>query len=221
MEKRTLLIFSAIFVGFMGVMLYISNQNKTDLSGYDFNKIIEVEEGDIAEHIYGEHDHEKAILIEYGDFQCPSCGTMNSVVKKIVDDFKGDLTFVFRNFPLDGHQNALSAAAAAEAAGLQGKYWEMNNLLFEKQSDWSTADITQRNEKYTSYAEDLGLDIEQFKSDMKSAAVSKKIKFDRAIAKEIKATGTPTFVLNGESISSDIWGDEEKFREAIKKAIEK
>lgn len=221
-ENRIVIIAIALFIGFVGFMMFVSNQNKIDFSKYDLAKIIPSDKntGEIAEHIYeGEKSNQKAVLVEYGDLQCPSCATMSSKIDALAKEYKGKLTVIFRNFPLDGHPNALSAAAAAESAGLQGKYFEMQKLLFEKQNEWGPSSIQERGNFYEKYAKDLGLDVEKFKNDMKSETVAKKIRFDKLAGKEANATGTPTFILNGKNIGSDIWGDDAKFREEIEKLI--
>lgn len=222
MEKKTLIIFAAIFVGFMGLMLYFSNQNKIDLNKYDLNKIISADKntGEIKEHIFqNETKNQKAVLIEYGDYQCPSCATMSTKIKALAEEYKGKMTVIFRNFPLEGHPNALSAAAAAEAAGLQGKYDQMHSLLFEKQSEWSPATISERGNFYEKYAKEIGLDLEKFKEDMKSDSINKKIRFDKLTGKELKVNATPTLILNGQKLDSNTYGDDSKFREAIENAI--
>ena len=107
-------------------------------------------------------------LVEFGDYECPACGAASAPVKQLLKDYKGKVTFYFRNFPLPQHRNALAAAEAAEAAGEQAKYWEMHDKLYEAQSDWSgLADPT---EVFVGYAKTLGLDETTFRQ----SATSKK-----------------------------------------------
>jgi protein-disulfide isomerase len=135
-------------------------------------------------------------LVEFSDFQCPACGTYYPVVTQTLKDFKDSLTFVYRNFPLtDFHPNAQMAAQAAEAAGVQGKYWEMHDLLFTKQSDWSTSGAVK--DVFAQYAESLGLNMDQFKKDIDSDAVKNKVAQDVNDGKALGITGTPTFFLDG------------------------
>src|SRR6185369_17631925 len=103
----------------------------------------------------------KVTLIEYGDFQCPACGTYYPMVKKINEEYGDKVLFVFRNFPLYTiHPNAGISAQAAEAAGLQGKYWEMYDLLFQKQDEWSSSNPAKAvEEHFNGYAQSLGLDL--------------------------------------------------------------
>lgn len=140
-------------------------------------------------------------LVEFSDFQCPACGVYHQMVKKIIDQFKGSMTFVYRNFPLtDLHPNAPLAAQAAEAAGLQGKYWEMHDLLFTKQSEWS-ASATARD-IFAEYAESLGLNVDQFKKDIDSDAVKNRIAADIADGNALGINATPTFFLNNRKLEN-------------------
>jgi len=130
-------------------------------------------------------------LVEYGDFQCPSCGEAYPIVKEILK-IKGDtLKFIFRNFPLyQIHTHALHAAYAAESAGKQNKFWEMHDKLLENQEYLGDKDLQQ-------YAKDLSLDINQFTKDMKSDEIAKKVEEDINGAIESGVNATPTFFVNG------------------------
>lgn len=136
------------------------------------------------------------ILVEYGDFECPHCKHAHQLMKRLLKE-KGDtLHFVFRNFPLrEVHPNAYPSAIAAEAASRQNKFWEMHDLIFENQSSLSTDFLM-------SLAKQIGLDIRQFKSDMKSEAIRKKIDMDFESGIRSGVNGTPTFFLNGAYIST-------------------
>ena len=212
-ENRMPIIVLVIILMFFGFVFWQSNANKINLAGVDKNKIISStdQSGGIEEHVYaGTSKNSKVTLIEYGDFQCPSCATVSPKVNALAKKYGEKITFIYRNFPLSIHPNALSAAAAAEAAGLQGKYWEMHDLLYEKQTEWGSANATERTEFYKKYAKEVGVkDEEKFIEDMKSSNISKKIAFDKALGVDAKITGTPSFFLNGEEIKNDIWGDDE------------
>lgn len=139
-------------------------------------------------------------LIEYGDFQCPACGAYFPLVKQLVDQNPDTLRVVFRHFPLVNiHPNALPAARAAEAAGLQGKFWEMHDMLFEHQADWS--ELENAEDKFSQYAQDLGLDTDKFKIDMASGGVQDAINADVVSGNSAGVNSTPTFVLNGQAIT--------------------
>ena len=117
-------------------------------------------------------DSAKVVLVEFGDFQCPSCAAVHPIVKQIVSEQK-DVLFVFRNFPLPMHQNARKAAEAAEAALSQGKYWEMHSLIFENQGEWSNS--SDPTALFVSYAKKLGLEESIFAEALKNNAAAKKI----------------------------------------------
>ncbi len=130
-------------------------------------------------------------LVEYGDYQCPYCGAAYPVVKRLQKTLGKKLRFVFRNFPLtQSHPYALIAAEAAEAAALQGKFWEMHDLLFEQQA-FLDPDII------PSWAERIGLDLEKFGNDIKRDIVAKRITEDRRSGIRSGVNGTPTFFING------------------------
>ncbi|MDO4872025.1 MAG: DsbA family protein [bacterium] len=222
-EYKTPLIIGLVIVGFFGWMLYLSNQNKINLNGVDSSKLIAASEqsGNIEEHVYSASNaNAKTTLVMYGDYQCGSCSTISPRVKAISEKYGDKLNIVFRNYPISGHANALSAAAAAEAAGLQGKFWAMHDSLYSHQNEWATANAQARTDYYKKYAEEVGVsDINKFVEDMKSSAVSKKINFDKALGAADKITGTPSLFLNGEELKSDVWGNEEEFHKAIEKVI--
>ncbi len=142
------------------------------------------------DHIQG-NEKSGITLVEYGDFECPYCGEAYPIVKEI-QKIKGDvLRFVFRNFPLsEMHRHALRAAYAAEAAGKQGKFWEMHDLLFENQENLDDKDLRL-------YAEELSLDMNKFAKDMDSDDVAKKVQEDIMGGIQSGVNGTPTFFING------------------------
>jgi protein-disulfide isomerase len=127
-------------------------------------------------------------LVEYGDYQCPYCGAAYPVVKRLQKALGRKLRFVFRNFPLtQAHPDALIAALAAEAAALQGKFWEMHDLLYEQQASL-TADIIPR------WAEKIGLNLDIFGNHIKQGIVEKRIQADRQSGIRSGVNGTPTFL---------------------------
>jgi formate-nitrite transporter family protein len=130
-------------------------------------------------------------LVEYGDYQCSYCGAAYPVVKRLQKTLGKKLRFVFRNFPLtQAHPYALIAAEAAEAAALQGKFWEMHDLLFEQQTFLEPDMIP-------SWAKRIGLNLEKFEDDIKQGVVEKRIKEDRQSGIRSGVNGTPTFFING------------------------
>lgn len=211
MNTKSWVIFGAICVLLFGGLIYFSRQNKVsvDLNGVDINKAIAASDqnGNIADHTLGD-PNAKVVLIEYGDIQCPSCGGAHPGIKQITEDYGDKIGFIFRNFPLtSAHPNAFAAATAAEAAGLQGKYWEMHNILFEDQNTWSSLSAEQRTSKFIDYARQSGVtDQAKFESDLSAGSISTKIGFDQAVARQKEVSATPTFFLNGEKVDSDTSG---------------
>lgn len=221
MSKKSWIVFVVICVGLLGGLIFLSNQNKTDVSGVNSKEIQlgSAASGDIADQVYG-NKSSKVVLVEYGDFQCPGCGSLHPRVKTVMEEYKDKVAFVFRNFPLSSiHPNALSAAAAAEAAGLQGKYWEMHNKLFESQSAWSDLAADKRTDIFVSYAKSLGLNETTFREDLGSENVALKIRFDQALGKSQGANSTPTLFLNGELLSQEAYADEAALRKTFDEAL--
>ncbi len=208
MNKTSWIIFIVVVVVLLGGLVAwarISNPS-IDVSGIENNSVIaaSTQNGDIADHTKGSSDN-KILLIEYGDFQCPSCAAANPNVLGLMEEYGDSVTLIFRNFPLTSiHPNAKTAAAVAESAGLQGKYWEMHNNLYDLQNEWSSLSATERTGQFQKYAEALGLDMDQFNSDLSSANVNQKISFDMAIGKEAGVSATPTFYLNGEKLDDTV-----------------
>jgi protein-disulfide isomerase len=143
------------------------------------------------------HDHAEGpadaplILVEYGDYQCPYCGAAYPVIKRLQKKLGKKLRFVFRNFPLtQAHPYALISAGAAEAAALQGKFWEMHDLIFEQQT-------LLKPEIIATWAKSIGLNLDKFENDIKQDVVEKRIKEDRQSGIRSGVNGTPTFFING------------------------
>jgi protein-disulfide isomerase len=164
-----------------------------------------------------EQDHSQgstdalAELVEYGDYECPACGEAFSVVRALQKKLSGRLRFVFRNFPLaHAHPNARGAALAAEAAGLQGKFWEMNDLLFESQETLQPSDLVQ-------YAKSLGLDLKRFEADCQGDPCEQRVQQDILSGARSGVNGTPTFFING--VRYDREPDVHSMEEALLKVM--
>ncbi|MBI2669547.1 MAG: thioredoxin domain-containing protein [Candidatus Yanofskybacteria bacterium] len=137
-------------------------------------------------------------LIEYSDFQCPACGAYYPLVHKLIQEQGKNFKFVYRHFPLKQHSNAEPAAYAVEAAGKQGKFWEMEAMIFEHQNDWSASNSA--DEIFRGYASALGLNLELFDADRESGEVKDKVKSDYQSGVRAGVNATPTFFLNGKKI---------------------
>src|SRR3989344_5536021 len=147
----------------------------------------------------------KITLIEYSDFQCPACASYYSIVKQVMDSYGDKIVFAYRHFPLSQHKNAELAAITAEAAGRQGKFWEMHDAIFNNQKEWS--ENSNAKELFIKYAGDIGLNIEQLKSDMTSEELKNKVKSDLNSGISAGVNSTPTFFLNGKKISPQSYED--------------
>ncbi len=143
----------------------------------------------------------KTVVVEYSDFQCPTCAAFHPVVKALTEKYNGQFLFVYRYYPLSAlHKNANLSAAAAEAAGKQGKFWDMHDKLFEHQSEWSESNDARA--MFILYAKDLGLDATQFATDLDSPAVAERIKRDVDTGNRALVQGTPTFFINGKQVTN-------------------
>lgn len=169
---------------------------------------------DATDHVKG-NTESPVTLVEYGDFQCPACGAYFPVLKQLEIEFGQQIQMVYRHFPLPIHRNAEVAAQAAEAAGLQGKFWEMHDILYIEQADWSGEDDPK--EKFVTYAESLGLAIEQFENDIDSDAVKDRVDRDNQAALKDQLNGTPSFFLNNQQIVAP--QSYEAFRQLLEQAL--
>jgi protein-disulfide isomerase len=217
MSKKAWTIFVAAIVVLFGGLIWPSNSNKLDISKIEVLDIQAASDqnGNIADHVFGKADS-KVVMIEYSDFQCSGCATAYARIKLITEEYKNQLAFVARNFPItSAHPNAKAAAAAVEAAGLQGKYWEMHDKFFESQNEWSSLSSSDRSNVFIGYARELDLNEETFKTDMTSSSINKKIAFDKALANKSGIDSTPTLFLNGIKLDSAVWSNDTKLKEAI------
>ena len=138
---------------------------------------------------------------EFGDFQCPPCAMMSGVLKKIEEEGKGKVRVVFRHFPLAVHAHARAASLAAEAAEMQGKFWEMHDLLYKEQPVWSKA--PEAATLFSSYAGTLGLDLERFKKDVQNPEVIARVEGDQKRGASRGVTSTPTLFVNNVLLPAD------------------
>ncbi len=192
MSKQFIAIVVAIVLG-LGAIFWISNRGSSTS-----NNSSSVQP---SNHVQGQ-GQKGVTLIEYGDYQCPVCGAYYSTVKQVAGKYTKEIYFQFRNLPLTSlHPNAFAAARSAEAAGLQNKYWEMHDMLYEQQNTW--ADSSNAYTYFENYAQQIGLDLTKFKQDYASTAVNSTINADLA---EFKKTGqqqaTPTFFIDGKYIEN-------------------
>ncbi|MEV4989403.1 DsbA family protein [Pseudarthrobacter sp. LMD1-1-1.1] len=159
---------------------------------------------------------EKARLVEFLDFECPSCGAVHPFVEELKAEFGDRITFVNRYFPLSAHPNSGQAALAAEAAAQQGQYQQMAAKLFENQSQWAGSQQSQAP-LFRTYAGQLGLDLAQFDAVVADQKTEDRILADIADGNALGVTGTPTFFLNGEKLTLSTKADfRQKLADAVK-----
>lgn len=140
-------------------------------------------------------ENAKITIVEFADLQCPACGAAHPIVKAMKEQYKDSVNFVFRHFPLDSHKNAFVAALASEAAAKQGKFWEMQDKLFDTQEDWSNE--ANPINKFLTYAKELGLNEEEFKKSVESREFEAKIRADYMDGVSLGVNSTPTTFING------------------------
>ncbi|HSB26775.1 MAG TPA: thioredoxin domain-containing protein [Pyrinomonadaceae bacterium] len=140
-----------------------------------------------------------AKLEEFGDFECPPCGMFHPILVEMHKEFGDKLQITFREFPLaPAHQHAIAAASAAEAAGLQGKFWEMHDLLYENQKAWHESfDV---RPIFEGYAKQIGLDMNRYQRDLNGEEVAQRILADGKRGHSMGVKGTPTVFLNGKEV---------------------
>jgi protein-disulfide isomerase len=144
----------------------------------------------------------KVTLEEYGDYQCPPCGALFYELKTIEKEYGDQLRFVFHHFPLQGHKHAALAAHAAEAAGLQGHFWEMHDMIYQNQLSWAPAEDARP--VFIKYAHDLNLDVNRFARDIDSPEVATRVIADYERGVALGVGGTPSIFINGRQVNPDM-----------------
>lgn len=191
MDKRFLGILAAIVIIFVAVFAITQHSNNNS-SNNSSNSGAQP-----TNHVEGQ-DSKGVTLVEYGDYECPICEEYYQPLKQAVTPLLPEIHFQFRNLPLTAiHPNAFAGARAAEAAGLQNKYWQMHDKLYDNQNDWVSASNPQS--LFDTYAQQIGLNVSQFNQDYASTKVNNAINADlAAFAKTGKEQATPTFFLDGQ-----------------------
>ncbi len=193
MNKNFIITLAVVVLGLFGIFAITSkkDEKKNTTAGNSAS---------LSNHVLGENK-KNVTLVEYGDYQCPACAGYHPLIKQLVETYKSDIQFQFRNFPLQQiHQNARAAARAAEAAGKQDKFWEMHDLLYEQQSTWQ--DSTAANTIFEQYAKQLGLNVDQYNKDFASSEVNAIITADFNEGTRLGVESTPTFFLQGKKLDN-------------------
>lgn len=158
----------------------------------------------------------KVTILEYADFQCPACGYYYQLFKPLDKDYGTRVRYVFRNFPLSQHKNSDIAAVAAGAAGKQGKFWEMHDMIFDNQNKWSDMSTADARKTFVQYAASLKLDAAKFQQDLDAKDVADKITNDLQGGLSAGVTSTPSFFLNGKYIQPNTY---DEFRSLIDQVL--
>jgi protein-disulfide isomerase len=152
--------------------------------------------GTERDHVRGSLDA-PVVIVEYGDYECPHCGRAYWVIKKLLEQLGGQIAVVFRNFPItETHPRAESVAEALEAAGGQGRFWEMHDWFYEHQHQLEGLDLER-------HARVIGLDVELWRNDLRERAYRDRVHEDLESGRESGVTGTPTFFMNGVRYQGD------------------
>ena len=191
-------------------MLY--RAKRTQLLAVSENRSVSGNSSAKSMHIRGNPDA-MVTLEEFGDFQCPPCSTFASFGEELLKEYDSRLRIVFRNFPLPLHEHARDAALAAEAAGMQGRFWEMHDVLYREQAVWSKA--PNAHELFESYAGTIGLNLDQFRNDMDSEKVKERVDSDRALGDSLGIKLTPTLFINNHPVDP-----KDKNPEGVRAAID-
>lgn len=197
-ENRKSILMWAVLVAFLviglGSIVYFGSRPPED------QPVLLVDKTSPTDHIKGSPDA-KVVIVEYGDYECPACAVYSQMVEQVVSEYGDRIAFVYRHFPLRQiHMNADISAQAAEAAGRQGKFWEMHAKLYSTQKEWES--LRNAEIKFLDFARDLGLNESKFLSDMKSDEVRNVVQNNYLSANNLGLNGTPTFFLNGEKVQN-------------------
>lgn len=226
MDRTRWIIFGLVVLAALSWLVFAGRSDSNQANSVD--PFVIQREGAIKDNVYGNPDA-KVVLFEYGDFQCPGCRNAYPAVKEVKEKYKDQIAFVYRHYPITtGHPNALAAAAAAEAAGEQGKFWEMHDKLFENQmpagmGSWNNASAETRQDFFEQYASEIGLNMEKFRQDIQSEEIAQKISFDRALGRRVGVNSTPTFFINGQDqkLGVDDWRPEGALEARIVEALKR
>ena len=234
MNKVTVVAIVVILALLGGLIAWTSLNNQEppiDLGDYDTAKLIKGDDknGGIDDHVRGVADDPKVLVVEYADLQCPGCAAVMPHIHKLFEKYGDRVGFVYRNFPISGHQNARAAAAAAESAGFQGKYWEMVETIYANRAEWISEVGDKRTQVFVDLFKNIAPegDLDKFHSDMSNPNIEKKVNFDYNLGREKdKVTATPAFYINGEVVDiskAETTADlatvvEDAIKDALKKA---
>ncbi len=205
-EVKIILSLSLVVVLLVIIFVILGSKASTSVTPTSVSKLIEN-----ATHMTGKSDA-KVTIVEFGDYECPACGQFNPTADQLIATYgkDSDFNFVFRNFPLPQHKNAAVAAEAAEAANVQGKFLEMKSKLYSNQDQWTESENP--IDIFAGYAEELGLNVSKFKSEVLANKYQDIITKDLSLGSEIGVSWTPSIYVNGELLQTLPSFDEMKTR---------
>jgi protein-disulfide isomerase len=213
MKWVTLGIVAVIVVGLLGFIIYNSIQKNAEKQRLA-NTALNISN---TGYYRGATASAQVTLTEFGDLQCPACKANEPFMRQALADFPNTLRLQFKQFPLTTvHRNAMAAAKAAEAAGAQGKFWELHDLLYERQEVWGES--SNPTDTFIGYARELGLDTDRFQEDMNDPKTEKKIQAEMNEGINLGVNATPTLYVNGKMVQT---GDYAALKDAIQKEIKK
>lgn len=215
------LIIGVLFIALGGLTLLFNSSRQSNApatlnASSTINSLPALPPDTLPPHVRG-GTNAKVALEEFGDYQCPPCWRLHPILQKIFSDYGNRISFTFRNFPIAQHKFAVLAAHTAEAAGQQGKFWEMHDLLYEKQPEWREADDARP--LFMKYAQSLGLDTQRFAQDMDGSQASMRLILDQRRAQALNVKGTPTLFINGQEVPFEETMDYDKLHALIEQVL--
>ncbi len=203
--KKGMIIGTLIVVAVVGIIC-LANFRTDPYANMNPDSIIEPSEttGFIGEKTVGNPDDAKIVIYEYADFGCSHCADWNRKINNLIEKYDGKIVLIFRSYDIGQFKNSLKAASAATAAQIQGYFKEYKDLLYSNQSEWFYEDGADLTEILSNYFEEASKgtgDLDKFKEDIKSDSVRTRLKFEQNMGKKVDLAGTPTFRIDGETIS--------------------
>lgn len=209
------LLLTGVVVGLVGTFMLLGEQPSTQSGNSTNLSKEEILQPDHYPYTLG-NEESKVILIEYGDFQCPFCGALHPLISQLLAEYGDRIQFQYRHFPITAiHNNAMVSHRAAEAAGLQDKFYEMYDKIFVGQAEWSESN--EPGQIFERYAKEIGLDVDKFNKDRNSQKVLDTIQTNLSEAVKLDVSSTPTLFLNGEKMETPT--SYEALVEPIEKAL--